>query len=104
MTDLDSIGDMFAELACHDVTSVPLLLDHGSRLLAMREEEASDPAWRAWISRGREAKRAAKAVADPAYAAKRKAQTKAAYERRKARLAREKKAARKRARVKAEVV
>jgi hypothetical protein len=104
MTDLESIGDMFAELACHDLASIPLLLDHGSRLLALREEEASDPVWRAWISRGREAKRAAKIEADAAYAAKRKRQTRAAYERRKARLAREKKAARKSARVKAEVL
>lgn len=58
-------------------------MDRGSRFEWLRAQEASDPIWRAWISRGREAKRRRKVAADPVYAAKRKAQTAAAYQRRK---------------------
>lgn len=69
-------------------------LDEGTRLIDLRRAEAEDPAWRAWCQRLREQRRKARMAADPEYAARRKAQMKASYERRKKRL----KAAKKRAR------
>lgn len=93
MTDLDTIGEMFARLAGCFVTSELCgdardpMLDHGSAVIAAREEIAADPVYRGWLSRHRERARAKRMATDPEYASRRAAQLRAAQERFKARKA-----------------
>jgi len=87
----DEIEAMFGNMSgCYATSDLcgagAPLLDHGSRLVVMHQEEQANPEWRAWLSRNRERARQQRMKNDPKYAAKRKRQLKASQERRRKRL------------------